>query len=173
MEVTENGHVVHFVRFFSIYFLKIGRKYHKVLKTSHVPLISPCLAKGTFHRKSWNSLLRELIFVIINFCGETFFKYFARIKFREFRPKNVLLPGTVFFRMRLKEGVHNTNQRVDFCDSKILGIKFLGSFLIIFAGTNNHEIDQNFRNSRSLIPASINFFKIIKHKSDGASTHKK
>ena len=51
-----------------------------------------------------------LIFVRTNFFEETYFKYFVRIKFREFREKDIL-PAVMVFGMRLKTSFPNVNQR--------------------------------------------------------------
>ena len=50
------------------------------------------------------------IFERTYFSEETYFKYSVRIKFREFREKDIV-PVAMFFRMRLKTGFSNANQR--------------------------------------------------------------
>ena len=51
-----------------------------------------------------------LIFARTNFFEETYFKYSVKIKFREFRDKDIL-PVAMFFHMRLKTSFSNDKQR--------------------------------------------------------------
>ena len=55
----------------------------------------------------------------INIWKKNYLKYFTRIKFSEFCQKD-FLHGARFFNMRLKKGIYRANQRLDFCNSKIL-----------------------------------------------------
>lgn len=59
--------------------------------------------------------------------------------------------------------MYTSNQKLDFPRFKNLQILRINSFLIIFAGPNFCEIDQNSLKSRSLIRAKINSIKVIKN----------
>ena len=55
----------------------------------------------------------------INFCEETYFTYFSKIKFCEFNKKDIL-PVPVTFPIRLKKDVYKASQRLDLHNSKNL-----------------------------------------------------
>ena len=84
-------------------------------------------------------------FARINFCEETYFKYFADIKFSGFRQKDILSVA-VIFSYNIKKGVNSIKQT-----------KWFDRFPLVFTETNFREIDQI---SQSLIPGKINSRKV-------------
>ena len=93
---------------------------------------------------------------------ETYFKYSARIEFSEFQQKDISSVA-LYFLMKLKY-LYNANQKLDFCDSKILyfyrnqisRILQINSFLLTFVETNF----QNSRNLQNSISMKIDSLKI-------------
>ena len=83
-----------------------------------------------------------LFFARINFCEETYFKYFAGIKFSGF----VILSVAVIFSYNIKKVVNSIKQT-----------KWFDRFPLVFTETNFREIDQI---SQSLIPGKINSHKV-------------
>ena len=68
------------------------------------------------------SLNYFFVFARINFCEESYFTYIQKIRFGEFRKKDIL-PVAVTFCVRLDKGVYKASQRLDLHDSK--NFKFL------------------------------------------------
>ena len=112
------------MRYFTLTLKFVSYICVRIVVFSNICLIIT-LRKLNFERTNFREKIFKkafLIFARINFHGETYFKYFVRIKYYEFRHIDILLV-VVFFRMRLENVFTRLTRDLIFAIQKINSLK--------------------------------------------------